>query len=146
MRSFKLIVGFIFLSFLFIDNSYSQNEIPKTDWDTLIVGKWVQKIILFKDGKEYLGKKCNDTIQYFLNGSYSWQQCDWNETGNWKFSDKKDFITHYNIDNKYWKAKLKTDDLGEAQSIIFSISETELVTLTYAEMEGEIRCFYKRLD
>ncbi|MCF8275085.1 MAG: hypothetical protein K9I95_14765 [Flavobacteriaceae bacterium] len=97
------------------------------------------------DGKE-LEMKCNDTIQYFKNGSYSSQECDWNETGKWKFSENKDLLIHYEIDNAYWKKELETDKLFRSEGPIFSVTETELVTVTYGELEGEIRCYYTKLE
>jgi hypothetical protein len=146
MRNFKLTFGFIFLSILCFNQAFGQNATPKADWDKLIVGKWVKKINKTEDGKEYFGLKCKDTIQYFQNGNYKSEQCVWNETGKWKFSENNDLIIHYDIDNEYWKKELGTDDLGESHGTILSLTETELVTIIYAEMEGEIRCYYKRIE
>ncbi len=146
MKNFKLIFGFIFLSILCFNQAFGQNETAKTNWDKLIVGKWVSKINKTSDGEEYLGIKCKDTIQYYQNGDYASQQCDWSETGKWKFSENKDLIILYDIDNKYWKKELETDKLFRNEGRILSVSETELVTITYAEMEGEIYCYHIRLE
>ena len=146
MRNLKLTFGFIFISILCFNQAFGQNETSKSDWDKLIVGKWVSKINKTEDGKEYFGMKCKDTIQYFQNGNYSSQQCDWSETGKWKFSENKDLIIHYDIDNEYWKKELETDELFKSEGPILSVTETELVTVSYAELEGEIRCYYKRLQ
>ena len=145
MKNFKLTYVFILISILCLNQAFGQNETSKADWDKLIVGKWVKKINKTEDGKEYLGMKCKDTIQYFQNGNYKSEQCVWNETGKWKLSENRDLIIHYDIDNKYWKKELGTDDLGESHITIFSLTETELVTIIYAEMEGEIRCIYNKL-
>ena len=146
MRNFKITFGFILLSVLCLNETFGQNEPSKTNWDKLIVGKWVSKINKTEDGKEYLGMKCKDTIQYFQNGNYNSQQCDWSETGKWKFSENKDLIIHYEIDNEYWKKELETDKLFRSEGPILSVTETELVTVTYGELEGEIRCYYIKLE
>ena len=146
MRNFKLTFGFILLSILCFNQTFGQNESSKADWDKLIVGKWVNKINKAEDGKEYFGMKCKDTIQYFSNGNYKSIQCDWSEIGKWKFSENKELIIHYDIDNEYWKKELETEKFFKSEGPILSVSETELVTITYAELEGEIRCYYKRIE
>jgi hypothetical protein len=146
MRNLKLKFGIIFISILCFNQAFGQKETSKSDWDKLIVGKWVNKINKTEDGKEYFGIKCKATIQYFQNGNYSSQQCDWSETGKWKFSENKDLIIHYDINNEYWKKELETDKLFRSEGRILSVSETELVTITYAELEGEIYCYYVRLE
>lgn len=146
MKNFQLSFGFIFLSILTFNQAFGQTETAKADWDKLIVGKWVGKINKTPDGIEYLGIKCKDTIQYFQNGDYSSQQCDWSETGKWKFSKNKDLLIHYDIDNEYWKKELDTDKLFRSEGRILSVSENELVTVTYCEMQGEIYCYHQRIE
>ena len=145
MRNFKLTFVFIFLSILCFNETHGQNELSKTNWDKLIVGKWVNKVNKTIDGKE-VAMKCNDTIQYFENGNYASQECDWNETGKWKFSENKDLIIHYEIENAYWKRELETDKLFSSEGPILSVRETELITVTYGELEGEIHCYYTKLE
>ncbi|MGM5470458.1 hypothetical protein ACS386_09280 [Flavobacteriaceae bacterium LMO-SS05] len=146
MRNFKLAIGFIFLSLLCINKTFGQSNPSKQDWDNLIIGKWVSKINKTSDGKEYHGIKCKGTIQYFQNGNYALQDCDWNETGKWKFSKNKDLIIYYDIDNEYWKKELDIDDLGERHEKILSITQTELINITNSEDVGEIQCFYTRIE
>ena len=110
-----------------------------------MVGKWKSDVSKTMDGSEYFGFKCKGTIEYLSNGKYNSQQCDWDETGEWKFSENKDLIIHYNINNKYWKKELGTDKLFRSEGPILSVSETELVTVVLDEIEGEIRCYYKRI-
>lgn len=146
MKNIKIKIGIIFFCALFANLAFGQKSSSKTDWDELIVGKWVNKISRTLDGKEYFGFKCRDTIQYLSNGKYISNQCDWNETGKWKFAENKDLIIHYDINNEYWKKELGTDDLGEGHAPIISLSDSELVTLILDEGKGEVHQFYVRLD
>ncbi|WP_054852126.1 hypothetical protein [Olleya sp. ITB9] len=146
MRNFKIKIGIIIFCALFANLAFGQKDSSKTDWNELIVGKWVNKINRTLDGKEYTGLKCRDTIQYLSNGKYIFNQCVWNETGKWKFSDKKDLMIHYDIDNEYWKKELGTDDLGESNAEIISLSKSELVTVLFDEEKGEVHQFYIRLE
>lgn len=123
----------------------------KNNFNKLIVGKWINKINKTKYGKEYLEIACKDTIQYLSNGQYIWKQCGINETGKWKISTDKTEIILYNRKNKYWEKELETKDIGEMEITIFSLSQTQLVTLTYLEIvegddpeSGEIQQFYTR--
>jgi len=127
-------------------NAQSEKDAVKADWNTLIVGKWVNKINRTLDGKVYNGLKCRGTIQYLSNGTYSSKQCVWNETGKWRFSDNKDAIIHFEIDNAYWKKELGTEDLGESHAQIISLSETEFVTVLFDEELGEVHQYYVRRD
>ncbi len=146
MRNYKLTIGFIILTLLCVNNTYGQTQTSKTNWNKLIVGKWVNKINKTKDGKEYFGIKCKDTIQYFTNGNYESQQCDWSETGKWKFSENKELIIHYDVDNAYWRKELGTDKLFRSEGAILSITRNELVTVTLDEEKGEILCYHKRIE
>ena len=146
MRNFKIKIGIIIFCALFANLAFGQKDSSKTDWNELIVGKWVNKINRTLDGKEYTGLKCRDTIQYLSNGKYISNQCVWNETGKWKFSDKKDLMIHYDIDNEYWKKELGTDDLGVSNAEIISLSKSELVTVLFDEEKGEVHQFYIRLE
>ena len=146
MNNIKLKIGIIIFCSLFVNFTFGQNDSSKVDWNELIVGKWVNKINRTLDGKEYTGLKCRDTIQYLSNGKYISNHCVWNETGKWKFSEKKDLMIHFDIDNEYWKNELGTDDLGESHAEIISLSESELVTVLFDEEKGEIHQFYARLE
>ncbi len=146
MNNIKLKIGIIIFSSLFVNFTFGQNDSSKVDRNELIIGKWFNKINRTLDGKEYFGLKCRDTIQYLSNGKYIKNQCVWDETGKWKFSDKKDLIIHFDIDNKYWKKRLGTDDLGESHAKIISLSESEFVTVLFDEEKGEIHKFYVRLE
>ena len=136
--------------FLFIQIALSQKT-DKNNFNKLIVGKWINKINKSKDGKEYLEIDCKDIIQYLSNGQYIWKQCGINETGKWKISTDKSKIILYNRKNKHWEKELETKDIGEMEIPIFSLSQSQLVTLIYLEIvegddpeSGEIRQFYTR--
>ena len=146
MNNIKFKIGIIIFCSLFVNFTFGQNDSSKVDWNELIVGKWVNKINRTLDGKEYTGLKCRDTIQYSSNGKYISNQCLGNEIGKWKFSEKKDLMIHFDIDNEYWKKELGTDDLGESHAEIISLSESELVTVLFDEEKGEIHQFYARLE
>ncbi|MEP0462525.1 MAG: hypothetical protein ABJN84_17405 [Flavobacteriaceae bacterium] len=138
-------IGIMFCCVLFSSQAFGQTDSLKTDWDKIIVGKWVNKINRTMDGKEYFDLKCRDTIQYSAKGNYISNQCVWNETGKWKFSKDKELIIHYDINNQYWKKELGTDDLGESHAPVISLSKSELVTVILDEEKGEVHQFYVRL-
>ena len=146
MRNFKIKIGIIFFCLFFVYNAFGQKDSIKNDWNKIIVGKWVNKIDRTLDGKVYTGLSCRDTIQYISNGKYISKQCVWNETGKWKLSKKGDKIIHFDIDNEYWKKELGTDDLGESNCKIISLTESELVTQLFSEDVGEIHQYYIRLE
>ncbi|QNK78282.1 hypothetical protein H7F37_04135 [Winogradskyella sp. PAMC22761] len=146
MMNFKIKIGIAFILTIFANVAFGQKDSLNTDWNKIIVGKWVNKIDRTLDGKEYAGLSCRDTIQYISNGKYISKQCVWNETGKWKLSEKGDTIIHFDIDNEYWKKELGTDDLGEANCKIISLTESELVTQLFSEDVGEIHQYYIRLE
>ncbi|WP_460219326.1 hypothetical protein [Psychroserpens sp. MEBiC05023] len=146
MMNFKIKIGIIFFYALIANIAFGQKDSLNTNWNKIIVGKWVNKIDRTIDGKEYVGLNCRDTIQYISNGKYISKQCAWNETGKWKLSDKGNKIIHFDIDNEYWKKELVTDDLGEAHCKIISLTESELVTQLFSEDKGEIHQFYVKLE
>ena len=135
---------------IFIQTAFAQ-ETNKENYRKLIIGKWINQTSKTKDGKEYLDITCKDTIQYFSNGTYIWKECGDNETGKWKILTDKSKIIMYSRKNKYWEKKLETTDIGEMEIPIFSISQFELVTLSYQEIDedhdedsSEIQRFYIR--
>lgn len=141
---------YLTLIFLFIQIAFAQKT-DKNNFNKLIVGKWVNEINKTKGGKEYLELNCKDTIHYLLNGQYIWKQCGINETGKWKISTDRSKIILYNRKNKKWEKELETKDIGEMEILIFSLSQFQLVTLLYLEIEegddaesGEIHQFYTR--
>ncbi|WP_166963275.1 hypothetical protein [Yeosuana marina] len=146
MMNFNIKIGITFVLSIFANIVFGQNDSLNTDWNKIIVGKWVNKIERTADGKEYAELSCRDTIQYLSNGKYISKQCVWNETGKWKLSDKGDEIIHFDINNEYWKKELGTDDLGESHCKIISLTESQLVTQLFSEDVGEIHQFYIRLE
>ncbi len=144
--NFNIKIGITFVLSIFANIVFGQNDSLNTDWNKIIVGKWVNKIERTADGKEYAELSCRDTIQYLSNGKYISKQCVWNETGKWKLSDKGDEIIHFDINNEYWKKELGTDDLGESHCKIISLTESQLVTQLFSEDVGEIHQFYIRLE
>ena len=146
MKSFKIKIRIIIICALYTNLTFGQKDTINSDWNKIIVGKWINKIDRTIDGKEYTGLNCRDTISYISNGKYISKQCAWNETGKWKLSDDGNKIIHFDIDNKYWKKELGTDDLGESHCKIISLSKTELVTQLFSEDVGEIHQYYVRLE
>ncbi|MFT5891874.1 MAG: hypothetical protein ACI9Y7_001981 [Dokdonia sp.] len=140
-------ISSFFLAYILCFNHISaQQNVSQDDDDKLIVGTWVHKTDRTIDGREYIEFTCHDTIQYKKNGLYVFKQCNWNEAGNWKFNADKNVIIHYNISCAYWEKLLGTKDLGESHGEVISLSQTELVTVIYAEGTGEIRQYYTKLE
>ncbi|WP_299685204.1 hypothetical protein [uncultured Dokdonia sp.] len=141
---------FLYTSFiiivLFSNNLFAQQDSLQTDRNQLIVGTWVHKGAKTPDGKEYKGLTCHDTIQYNKNENYVWKQCTWNQDGKWKFNEDKTIVIHYDIHCAYWEKVLGTKDLGESHGRLISLSQKEMITVTYLENEGEIWEYYTKLN
>jgi hypothetical protein len=144
MTNFKLTIGFIFLSLCF-NQAYGQTDSLKTNWNKLIIGKWVKKISKTENGEKYDGLKCLDTIEYYNDGRYVWNMCGIKESGKWEISKERSVIIFRERDNKYWKKELNLTDLGEMESPLFKLTETELVTRMIDEEKGWINEFYYRI-
>ncbi|WJJ96524.1 hypothetical protein [Algibacter luteus] len=144
MKYYKLTIGTILLSLCF-NQAYGQSDSLKTNWDKLIVGKWVKKINKTEDGKKYDGLKCLDTIEYFNDGRYVWNMCGINESGKWKISKERSRIVFEQRESKYWEKELNQTDLGEMESPLLKLTETELVTRMIDEEKGWINEFYFRI-
>ena len=140
----KILFGFALI--LISTISFGQSKPSKTNWDKLIVGKWINKSNKTIDGDEFKEAECRDTIQYLSNGKYLSDQCTWKADGKWKLSNDKKYIIHYDINSDYWRKILGTDDLGESRSEIISISESQFVKVIYSEDQGEIHRFYQRIE
>ena len=138
----------ILLPFLLIvvNFCYSQKDsLNQESISKILVGKWIKKTETTQDGETYTGLKCKDTIEYFINGKYKWNQCGIDETGDWKISDDGKLIIFSKRDNKYWKEKLNLNDLGNMESPIFKLSSSELITGLIDEEKGWINKIYIRL-
>ena len=101
----KTIVLFLFCVIFFFKKSHGQDENLKANWESLMVGKWKSDVSKTMDGSEYFGFKCKGTIEYLSNGEYNSQQCDWDETGEWKFSENKDFMETKSFENCHFTGK-----------------------------------------
>ncbi len=144
IAKFKDSIFFLVLIFSF--TTHAQGDLLKTKWDQYIIGKWTNRVNLNSEGAVYLGIKCKDTIQYFPDGTYEYKGCEWNAIGKWKFSNNKTYIIHYEIDSKYWKKLLETEDLGEMHTPIISLTDAELITTFLTEDQGEIKSYYIKLE
>jgi hypothetical protein len=116
----------------------------KAELSKLIIGQWIKKIDKTKDGKEYFGLKCKDTIQYLISGQYIWKQCGINETGNWKISTDNKKIILYQRKCKYWGKYLQTKNIGQMDIPVVSLTQSQLVTIIYDEEKGAVNQFYSR--
>ena len=116
------------------------------DLSKLLIGQWIKKIDKTKDGKEYFGLKCKDTIRYLQSGQYIWKQCGISETGKWKISADKTKIILYQRNCKYWEDYLQTKDIGQMDIPIISMTQLQLVTIIYDEEKGAVNQFYVRTE
>ena len=139
---------YLTFTFLIIHPVFSQKT-DKTNYNKLIVGKWIKKIDKTKDGKEYFGPKCKDTIQFLSDGNYNWNQCGFKETGKWKISTEKSMIIMYDRKNNNSKYHSESEEIGELEFPIVSISKSQLVSAVAMEADengisDEISEFYVR--
>ena len=138
------IISFLLIAFVLLTTSALAQQEKKANPDTLLIGKWIKKIAKTKDGNEYFGLKCKDTIQYLRSGNYVWNQCGINETGKWKISKDKKKIILYQRKSKYWEDYLNTKDIGQMDIPIVSLTQQQLVTIIYDEGKGAINQYYSK--
>src|SRR4249919_1995487 len=129
----KIIIPFFLTIVVFSTTPIFAQQTKKPDLSKLIIGQWVKKIGKTKDGKEYFGLKCKDTIQYLQSGQYIWNQCGISETGTWKISKDKNKIILYDRRSKYWEEFLNTKDIGQMDIPIVSMTQKELITIIFDE-------------
>jgi hypothetical protein len=139
----KIILFFLTVVISSTNSTFAQ-QTRKLNLDSLLVGKWVKKIDKTKDGKEYFGLKCKDTIEYLQTGNFIWNQCGINETGKWKISKDKKKIIHYQCKSKYWEDYLHTKDIGQMDIPIVSLTQQQLVTIISDEEKGAINQYYSK--
>ncbi len=140
----KIIISVFLTIVVFATTPIFAQQPIKSDLSKLIIGQWIKKIDKTKDGKEYFGLKCKDTIQYLSSGQYIWKQCGINETGKWKISTDKKKIILYQRKCKYWEDYLQTKDIGQMDIPIVSMTQLQLVTIIYDEEKGAVNQFYVR--
>jgi hypothetical protein len=140
----KIIISVFLTIAVFSVTSLFAQQTNKTDLSKLVIGQWIKRIDKTKDGKEYFGLKCKDTIQYLQSRQYIWKQCGINETGKWKISTDKKKIILYQRKCKYWEDYLQTKDIGQMDIPIVSLTQLQLVTIIYSEEKGAVNEFYVR--
>jgi hypothetical protein len=140
----KIIISIFFTVAVLLTTSIFAQQTNKVVLGKLVIGQWIKKIDKTKDGKEYFGLKCKDTIQYLQSGRYIWKQCGINETGKWKISMDKKKIILYQRKCKYWEDYLQTKNIGQIDIPIVSLTQLQLVTIIYSEEKGAINQFYVR--
>jgi hypothetical protein len=140
----KIIIGLFLTIAVCSTISIFAQQTKNSDLRKLVIGQWIKKIDKTKDGKEYFGLKCKDTIRYLHSGQYIWNQCGINETGKWKISTDNKKIILYQRKCKYWEDYLQTKDIGQMDIPIVSITQLQLVTIIYDEEKGAVNQFYVR--
>lgn len=137
----KIIILF-FLTIVVLSTETIFAQQTETHLSKIIIGQWIKQFDKTKDGKEYFGLKCKDTIQYLSNEQYILRQCGINETGKWRISEDNKKIILYQRKSKYWEEYLQTKDIGQMNIPIVSLTSKQLVTTIFDEEKGAINQYY----